>query len=89
MPDHRAANSSILLADALVRAFAMFLIKESSLLAFDERRLEEPESLHGVYAIDSIPCDFQSVPFWMRFRPPFRILRTSKRSNFFLSGYGC
>lgn len=58
-PDHRAANASIPLADALMSAFAMFSLKDPSLLAFDERRLEEPESLHGVYGVGVIPSDTQ------------------------------
>ena len=46
VPDHRAPNASIPLHDALMSAFAMFSIKDTSLLAFDERRIDEPESLH-------------------------------------------
>ena len=57
--DHRAANASIPLADALMSAFAMFSLKDPSLLAFDERRSERPESLHGVYGVGVIPSDTQ------------------------------
>ena len=59
VPDHRAANASIPLADALMSGFAMFSLKDPSLLAFDERRLERPESLHGVYGVGVIPSDTQ------------------------------
>ncbi len=59
VPDHRAANVSIPLEDALMSAFAMFSLKDPSLLAFDERRFEEPESLHGVYGVGVIPSDTQ------------------------------
>lgn len=45
-PDHRAANAKIPLADALMSGFAMFSLKDQSLLAFDERRREDPASLH-------------------------------------------
>ena len=38
--------------------FAMFSLKDSSLLAFDKRR-KEPENLHSVYGIAQIPSDTQ------------------------------
>lgn len=59
VPDHRATNSKIPLADALMSAFAMFSLKDQSLLAFDERRREDPASLHTVYGVGQIPCDSQ------------------------------
>jgi hypothetical protein len=57
--DHRADNTKIPLDDALMSAFAMFHLKEPSLLAFDERRREEPENLRTVYGLTNIPCDSQ------------------------------
>ena len=57
--DHRASNAKIPLDDALMSGFAMFSLKDESLLAFDKRRCEEPESLHGVYGVGVIPCDSQ------------------------------
>lgn len=57
VPDHRAANTSIPLDDALMSAFAMFSLKDPSLLAFEHRRQDEPESLHGVYGVGVIPSD--------------------------------
>ena len=57
--DRRAANASIPLVDALMSGFAMFSLKDPSLLAFDERRSERPESLHGVYGVGVIPSDTQ------------------------------
>ena len=59
IPDHRAKNSRIPLGDLLMSGFAMFSLKDPSLLAFDKRRCEEPESLHGVYGVGVIPCDSQ------------------------------
>ena len=59
VPDHRAANAKIPLADALMSGFAMFSLKDPSLLAFDKRRCEEPENLHSIYGIGVIPCDSQ------------------------------
>ncbi len=55
--DHRANNIKIPLADALMSGFAMFSLKDPSLLAFDERRREDPSSLHTVYGVGEIPCD--------------------------------
>jgi len=57
--DHRTGDIVIPLADALMAGFAMFSLKDPSLLAFDKRRKEEPENLHTVYLIDQIPCDTQ------------------------------
>lgn len=57
--DHRANNSKIPLGDILMSAFAMFSLKDPSLLAFDKRRCDDPESLHEVYGIHIIPCDSQ------------------------------
>jgi hypothetical protein len=57
--DHRANNSKIPLVDVLMSGFAVFSLKDPSLLAFDKRRCDEPENLRGVYGIGSIPCDSQ------------------------------
>ncbi len=59
VPDLRANNSKIPLGYILLNAFAMFSLKDPSLLAFDKRRCNDPESLHEVYGIGSIPCDSQ------------------------------
>lgn len=56
--DERADNHTITLADGLMSAFAMFSLKDSSLLAFDERRKREG-NLRRVYGINAIPCDTQ------------------------------
>ena len=59
IPDRRADNTKISLDDALMSALAMFQLKDPSLLAFDRRRQEEPENLHTVFGIKTIPCDSQ------------------------------
>jgi hypothetical protein len=59
IPDHRAGNATISLADALMSALAMFQLKDRSLLAFDKRRRKEPENLHTIWGITNIPCDSQ------------------------------
>ena len=59
IPDSRASNATIPLDDALMSALAMFQLKDPSLLDFDKRRREEPENLHTVFGITTIPCDSQ------------------------------
>ena len=45
------------LADTLMAGFAMFSLKDPSLLAFDERRFAEPHNLKTIYGMGTIPCD--------------------------------
>jgi len=59
IPDHRAGNAKISLDDALMSALAMFQLKDPSLLAFDKRRRKEPENLHTIWSITTIPSDSQ------------------------------
>jgi len=56
--EHRIMNIEIGLADALMSGFAMFSLKDPSLLAFDERRAK-PENLRQVFGIETIPSDTQ------------------------------
>jgi hypothetical protein len=59
MEDTRAAELvEISLADTLMSAFAMFSLKDPSLLAFDKRR-QTDDNLHTVYGIEQVPCDTQ------------------------------
>jgi hypothetical protein len=55
--DHRRDDSPIALGDALMSAFAMFALKDPSLLAFDARRGDE--NLKQVFGINKIPSDTQ------------------------------
>ena len=55
--DKRTGNVQHSLADALMSGFAMFSLKDPSLLAFDERRFDEPHNLKTIYGMNSIPCD--------------------------------
>jgi len=57
--DHRTGDVEIALADALTSAFAMFSLKDPSLLAFDERREKENGNLKRIYGMERIPCDTQ------------------------------
>lgn len=56
IPDPRP-KPTIPLADALLSAFAMFSLKDPSLLAFDARRPER--NLQQLYGIGRVPCDTQ------------------------------
>ncbi len=59
IPDHRHVNSSIPLGDALMSAFAMFSLKDPSLLAFESRREQAEGNLQAIYKIGRIPSDTQ------------------------------
>ena len=87
VPDHRAANASIPMGDILMSAFAMFSLKDPSLLAFDARRQEEPESLHDVYGVGVIPSDThmrttvdEVLPTYLR-RPFRRVFHQMQRGK--------
>jgi hypothetical protein len=47
------------LADALMSAFAMFSLKDPSLLAFDHRRRDPNDNFRSIYGINHVPCDSQ------------------------------
>ncbi|MES0447493.1 MAG: hypothetical protein ABUJ92_13195 [Desulfobacterales bacterium] len=55
--DHRNGNATIPLTDALMSGFAVFSLKDPSLLAFDQRRQRCSYNLMTVYGINKIPCD--------------------------------
>ena len=58
--DPRPGDTRISMADALMSAYAMFALKDPSLLAFDERRQDDAEeNLHSLYKIDKVPSDTQ------------------------------
>ena len=55
--DHRPREGKISLADALMSALAMFLLKDPSLLAFDGRRQSDDGNLKRIFGIGEVPCD--------------------------------
>ncbi len=57
--DTRCGQPDILLEDALMSAFAMFSLKDPSLLAFDERRQDPTDNFRTIYGIGHVPCDTQ------------------------------
>ena len=56
--DIRQGDITISIKDALMSGFAMFSLKDPSLLAFEERRGAD-SNLHSIYHIEHIPCDTQ------------------------------
>ena len=54
-PDSRQGNCTISLADALMCGFALFALKEPSLLAFQER--SKDGNLSTIYGIEVTPSD--------------------------------
>lgn len=58
LPDHRRGKIEIPLPDALMAGFAMFSLKDPSLLAFDERRRSD-DNLGRIYGIGKVPSDTQ------------------------------
>jgi Transposase DDE domain len=59
LPDPRAGAVEIPLGDAIMSAFAMFSLKDPSLLAFDNRRHNPDDNFRTIYRIQRIPCDSQ------------------------------
>mgnify|MGYP001592919334 CR=1 FL=1 len=55
----RKGKAQIPMEDALMAAFAMFSLKDSSMLDFDRRRVKQPTNLKTVYKLTTIPCDTQ------------------------------
>jgi len=55
---HRGGSgTTIPLADALMAGFALFSLKDPSLLAFDQRRLTDEDNLKRLYHIGRVPAD--------------------------------
>ena len=59
LPDPRSGEVEIPLADALMSAFAMFSLKDPSLLAFDDRRRDPNDNFSTIYGINRVPSDSQ------------------------------
>ncbi len=57
IPDHRSKDVKISLADALMSGFAMFSLKDPSLLFFEERRIGGNHNFNTIYGIGNIPSD--------------------------------
>jgi len=55
--EHRVGDCSISLTDALMSGFALFALKEPSLLAFQERIKDD--NLRSIYGLERVPSDSQ------------------------------
>jgi hypothetical protein len=55
----RKGKPEIAMEDALMSAFAMFSLKDPSLLAFERRRRVQEANLKSIYKMKVIPCDTQ------------------------------
>jgi len=84
--DQRAENAKISMPDALMSGFAMFSLKDPSLLAFDERRTTD-SNLGSIYGIKEVPGDTQMRTILddvdsVEIRPAFRdVVRQLQRSK--------
>lgn len=97
--DVRADNQTISMADALMSAFAIFSLKDASLLAFDARRKgKDGKNLQRLYGIKTIPCDTQMrkindevAPEELRplYKSVFRQLQRGKVMEKFVFMEGC
>jgi hypothetical protein len=56
--DFRDGDIDISMADVLMSGFAVFSLKDPSLLAFDKRRATDG-NLESIYHIENVPCDTQ------------------------------
>src|SRR3954464_13143302 len=59
LPDLRSAEVEIPLDDALMSAFAMFSLKDPSLLAFDHRRRDPNDNFRTISGNHHVRCDSQ------------------------------
>jgi hypothetical protein len=57
--DHRKRECKISLADALMSGYAMFALKDPSLLSFDNRRMNDESNLKRVFGIQNVASDSQ------------------------------
>src|SRR3954452_5649184 len=80
LPDPRSGAVEIPLGDALMSAFAMFSLKDPSLLAFDDRRRDPNDNFRTIYGIDRVPSDSQMRAILDPLDP--EVLRASFREIF-------
>ncbi len=95
--DVRQNNIQISIEDALMSGFAVFSLKDPSLLAFDERRGVDM-NLNKIYGIGNVPCDTQMRtildevdPEELRasFKGPFRQLQRGRVLEHMVFFEGC
>lgn len=86
------------MGDALMSAFAMFSLKDPSLLDFDKRRHDPNDNFRSIYGIERVPCDSQMRaildavdPAHLRpmYRDVFRCLQRGKALEDFVYLHDC
>ena len=96
LPDHRSRKGDFAIADAVMSGFAMFSLKDPSLLAFQERRNDL--NMKAIYRIGKVPSDTQTreildpiEPDRLRpmFKDVFRQLQRGKALEPFVFEEGC
>lgn len=96
IPDGRSKDCTISLSDALMSGFALFALKEPSLLEFQERIKDD--NLRTIYGIEHVPSDSQmrtildpTDPEHLRpcFTDVFRELQRGKALEPFVFYQGC
>ena len=94
-PDDRR-QCDISVADAIMSGFAMFALKDPSLLAFDKRRYDE--NIKRIFRINRVPCDthmrevldpIEPDEFRPMFNDVFRELQRGKALEPFVFHDGC
>lgn len=55
--DPRVGGVTISVGDALMSGFAMFAMKDPSMLAFDQRRQIDKKNLQMIFHLENVPCD--------------------------------
>lgn len=76
IPKQKEEKSPVL-TDALMSGFALFVLKDPSLLAFDERRKQDAKNLEMIFHIGHVACDTPMRELLdpvdpEKLRPPFR-----------------
>ena len=68
LTDHRAKNAKIALDDAIMSAFAMFHLKDQSLLAFDSMNAAAGNRKTYIRSMEwpTFPATLRCAPSWMR-----------------------
>jgi len=80
VPDARSGEVEFPLADVLMSAFAIFSLKDPSLLAFDHRRRDPNDNFRTIYGINRVPSDSQMRAILDPVDP--QVLRTPFRDIF-------
>ena len=91
IPEFRTKDVGISISDILMSAFAMFSLKDPSLLKFDERRKDDAkcQNLKNIYGLKNVPSDSRMREVCDEIDPkkhiddlfkiPFRHLQRSKK----------